>query len=118
MVLDMTTQWPVGSFYSDSKGGHAHDDLREAFFDAIDALEHWEAGEAEPMVELRNHEVPISQVFKLLLTCTDALASEAWEWFVIGDTYLEPNESIDTTDTYGRASRWLLEVVADTRRSG
>jgi hypothetical protein len=65
------------------------------------------------MVELRNQEIPISEVFKSLLTCTDALAGKVWDWFATKDFYLEPNESIDTNDTYGRAFRYLLEEVAD-----
>jgi hypothetical protein len=47
------------------------------------------------------------------LTCTDALAGKVWDWFATKDFYLEPNESIDTNDTYGRAFRYLLEEVAD-----
>jgi hypothetical protein len=110
--LEMTKPWLLSSFYPDGKGGHAHDDLREAFFDAIDAMDHWEDGEPEPMVELRNDEVLISQVFRLLLTCTDSLASKAWEWFEGRDIY----GGVSSTDTLGNASRFLLEEVVEHLR--
>lgn len=99
------------SFYSDDNGGHAHDDLREAFLDAIDAVEHWEKGQPEPTVELRNQEIRVSEVFKLLLTCTDSLSGMAWDWFMIGDQPVLPDEGVDLPDSYGKASRFLLANI-------
>lgn len=53
--------------------GHAPIILHNAFQDAIDALEDWELGRDEPVIDVNERQVAISTVFRRLATCTDIL---------------------------------------------
>jgi hypothetical protein len=61
------------SRYNPARGGHAPGDVREAFLEGIKALLDWQAGEPEPMVELRDRAMPVSTVAGLLWSCADTL---------------------------------------------
>src|SRR4051812_9601520 len=67
------TSFLNGSFYNPARGGHAPGDVRAAFAAAIEAYDSWEAGEAEPTVELREQQVSISNICGLLWNCTDTM---------------------------------------------
>jgi hypothetical protein len=53
--------------------GHAPITLQNAFHEALDALESWQAGEEEPLVAMDSFEVPISHVFARMSACTDLM---------------------------------------------
>ena len=53
--------------------GHAPFILHQAFQDALDAYEDWQAGAPEPKVGFNGEEVAISAVFGRMRTCTDIL---------------------------------------------
>lgn len=53
--------------------GHAPITLQNAFHDALDALDMWQAGEEEPLVAVDSFNVPISHVFARMGACTDLM---------------------------------------------
>ena len=61
------------SHYQPPRGGHAPDDVREAFREAIDAVLEWQEGHPAPSVELRERHVPVSAICGLLWNCSDTL---------------------------------------------
>lgn len=92
-----------GSFYTAARGGHAPGDLREAFGEALDAFSDWNDGDPEPMVEIREQQVPIGQVFGLLWNCSDILPSIMWNQLGLFEDAL----GMPKRRTYGAAARWL-----------
>jgi hypothetical protein len=65
----------IQSRYHPALGGHAPDDLREAFEEAVDAVSSWKHGEPEPIIEVRGRCLPVSGVCGLLWNCTDTMPS-------------------------------------------
>lgn len=55
--------------------GHAPIVLHNAFQDAIDAFEDWQAGSPEPVVKVDGKDVLISAIFRRMWKCTDILPS-------------------------------------------
>jgi hypothetical protein len=53
--------------------GHAPITLQQAFREAIDAFEEWDAEVTEPIVMFDGRIVPISAVFEALRGCTDIM---------------------------------------------
>jgi hypothetical protein len=53
--------------------GHAPITLQNAFHDALEALETWQAGEEEPLVAVDGFEVPISHLFARMSACSDLM---------------------------------------------
>jgi hypothetical protein len=53
--------------------GHAPITLQNAFHEALDALDSWQAGAEEPLVTVDGCTVPISHVFARMSGCTDLM---------------------------------------------
>lgn len=50
---------------------HAPIGLQNAFFDALEAFEEWEAGAREPAVDLEGSAIPVSSIFGRMRTSED-----------------------------------------------
>lgn len=72
LIISDTTMLPHW-FYRPGIGGHAPRDVRNAFLEAVQAYEAWNAGAPEPTVELRDRPVNIPAVCGLLWSCSDIL---------------------------------------------
>lgn len=61
--------------YSTLRGGHAQGHLRDAFIEAVEAIEQWELGEPEPVVLVGHaqEEWPVSKVLRTMWNCTDIM---------------------------------------------
>lgn len=59
--------------YSPARGGHAPSHLRDAFSDAVDAIEQWAPGEPEPIIYVgrSQEEWPVRKAVGVLWNCTD-----------------------------------------------
>ena len=95
----------TNSFFNPARGGHAPGDLRNAFFNAVEAYDSWLSGEQEPTVELRQQQLPISQVCGLLWNCTDTVPTILRSYFRDWD---EPEPG-----SYSTAARLLRLLIAD-----
>jgi|GEM_PF-2736523 len=96
----------VRSFYKPGRGGHAPDDIRDVFLNAIEAYAAWEDGEPEPQVEVRGRPMRLSEVCSLLWNCRDTMPG-------IDRDHLEgmlcwPQPSCGS---YARAARALKDAV-------
>lgn len=111
----MTAAVLRGSFDDATTGGHAPGDLRDAFLEAIDAFDAWQPGEPEPVVEVREQQLPISRICRLLWNCNDILPGLVWD--EIAGNWESPPSSADydgpKSRTYGAAARWLKEQIPD-----
>ncbi len=61
------------SSYVPSRGGHAPGDLRDAFVESLDSVEHWRSGMPDLVVEFRGQHVLLWDICGLLWNCTDVL---------------------------------------------
>lgn len=104
----MTTILLKGSSYDVNRGGHAPGDVRDAFAEAFDAFGTWKSGEPEPTIELREHDVPISQIFELLCNCSDILPHR-----LVDQLKDEGADEEVENYTYGSAARWLRDQIID-----
>ena len=52
---------------------NASTSLRQAFEEALDAYESWEAGEPEPTIHIQGSDMPISKLCGLLWNCSDTM---------------------------------------------
>ncbi len=93
------------SSYNPARGGHAPNDVREAFMEAVDAFADWRDGAPEPTVEVREQDVPISAVCGLLWNCHDALPS-------LLRSVLE-DVGIERCGSYASAARYLKPAIAE-----
>lgn len=102
----MTTAILKYSKFKPAKGGHAPSDLRDAFSEAVEAVERWEVGTPEPTVELREQKTRVSALFSLLWNCSDTLPS------FLRDTIADLRPEKDTEAwTYAQAARALKRMV-------
>jgi hypothetical protein len=94
--------------------GHAPIILHNAFQDAIDALEDWELGRDEPVIDVNERQVAISTVFRRLGTCTDILPARTLA--VVEDLLpLRSAEFKTGTSTYADAAYSLWELCLQKR---
>ncbi|MDQ0998728.1 hypothetical protein QFZ34_003910 [Phyllobacterium ifriqiyense] len=94
--------------------GHAPIILHNAFQDAIDALEDWELGRDEPVIDVNERQVAISTVFRRLGTCTDILPARTLA--VVEDLLpLRSAEFKAGTSTYADAAYSLWELCLQKR---
>jgi hypothetical protein len=63
----------LNSHFVPCRGGHAPNDVRDAFKEAVEAFLNWKSGEPEPKVEVRGKLLPISKVAGLLWNCRDIM---------------------------------------------
>jgi hypothetical protein len=98
----------VGSHYKPGRGGHAPGDLRDAFCAAVDAYQDWDEGEPEPTVEVRDRQLPISQIFGLLWDCKDILPSIVYDQVCA----FFRREDEPRRQTYAAAARAMKYAVA------
>ncbi|MGH7096657.1 MAG: hypothetical protein ACREE4_03220 [Stellaceae bacterium] len=97
-----------GSFYTAARGGHAPSDLRRAFCAALDAFREWEDGAAEPTIEVRERDLPISEVCGLLWNCSDILPGSSGYTMQLCD-----DGNLPQRRTYAAAARWLKNCIAE-----
>ena len=93
----------LNSHYVPARGGHAPNDLREAFIEAVEACRRWQTREPEPTVEVRDSAVAIRDVCGQLWNCSDYLAGS--------DAMLLEMVCGYRAGTYGAAARALKEWV-------
>jgi hypothetical protein len=91
--------------------GHAPFILHQAFDDALDAYEEWEAGSPEPFVEFDGASVAISAVFGRMRTCTDILPIRALD--AVRDVVGSAAEIEDDQVTYAQAALLLRALCVD-----
>src|SRR5689334_16059239 len=94
------------SRYNPGRGGHAPGDLRNAFEEAVEALDKHQIGCLMPVVEVREHEVPIDVPFRLLWNCPDILPRLLADQ--VNDLLWSRARTNLKRRTYGAASRLLL----------
>jgi hypothetical protein len=99
----------IGSTYDVTRGGHAPGDVREAFCEACDALEHWDEVTPEPTVEVREQQLPITKVFGLLSKCTDTLPGMVYDQ--VCQSICVYDDECPQSRTYAAASRALLRLM-------
>lgn len=105
---------PGFSRYNPSRGGRAPRDLRNSFLDAVDIVEKWGAGEPEPTVELRDHQVPVTRIIGLLWNCRDTLACDVCQQ--IHDMLRRP-DTFRSGSTYAQAARQLKRFLESRRQT-
>ncbi len=93
------------SFFNPARGGHAPGDIRDAFEEAIEAFQQWDGGEPEPLVDVRDQDVPISRICGLLWNCTDIMPSVACGAFGYFD------DDLPQGSTYAQGARRLKALV-------
>lgn len=91
--------------------GHAPFILHQAFDDALDAYEEWEAGSPEPFVEFDGASVAISAVFGRMRTCTDILPIRALD--AVRDVVGSAAEIDEDQVTYAQAALLLRALCVD-----
>jgi hypothetical protein len=91
--------------------GHAPFILHQAFDDALDAYEEWEAGSPEPFVEFDGASVAISAVFGRMRTCTDILPIRALD--AVRDVIGSAAEIEEDQATYAQAALLLRALCID-----
>jgi hypothetical protein len=101
------------SKYNPARGGHAPTDLRNSFLDAVDIIEKWGAGEPEPTVELRDHQIPVMRIIGLLWNCRDILAYGVCQQI---DDMIRSPQSFRSGSTYAQGARQLKRLL-DSRRT-
>jgi hypothetical protein len=95
------------SRYNPGRGGHAPGDLRDAFVEAVDALQGFQPGAPLPTVEVREQTVPVTAMFRLLWNCPDQLP---WSDYQAVCELLGDDENAPKRVTYDAASRKLLAL--------
>lgn len=95
------------SRYNPARGGHAPNDIRDAFLEAIEAFEKWKDGESEPTVDVDGSDIPISQVCGLLWNCTDILPGAA----VVSLRDLDSDNELQRS-SYAGGARFLRDRIA------
>lgn len=95
--------------------GHAPIVLHNAFQDAVDAFEDWQAGSPEPVINVYGKDVLISAIFRRMWKCTDILPSRIAN--AVQDLLLPTQAEAFTADSsvYADAAHILWELCARKR---
>jgi hypothetical protein len=95
----------VNSRYSPARGGHAPSDVREAFLTGIEQYVLWGDGEPEPIIELREQQVPLSTLCGLLWNCSDTVPRLDLD-SLVGDCNTDIKGG-----TYACVARWMKPEI-------
>ena len=90
-----------------------HQDLREAFHDAVSLFSDWNRGAREPDVSLERRPWPISEVCRLVMNFNDPLP-ETVRHQLLCNLVDVPNDLRDLS--YGNGARFLLSAI-DARKA-
>jgi hypothetical protein len=93
----------VKSRYSPGRGGHAPGDVRNAFLEGVEAM--WN-GDRNPVVELRDQQVPLAEVCGLLWNCNDVLPGNCVS--IVQDIIRDWDRPLGS---YARAARAVKEAL-------